>query len=90
MQLVRHLASLVQQTEGLWVIGGDFNMAPTELQSHPVFGELKGLAAAPTRGTWTTTGGWKTYDYFVVRPALRFVFTVLKRARMRAPRRACP
>ena len=72
VQLVRHLASLVQQTEGLWVIGGDFNMAPTELQNHPVFDELKGLAVAPTWGTCSTTGGWKTYDYFVVHPALKY------------------
>ena len=57
VQLVRHLASLVQQTEGLWVIGGDFNLAPMELQNHPVFDELKGLVVAPTRGTCSTTGG---------------------------------
>ena len=72
VQLAQQLASLIKETEGLWVVGGDWNMVPNELQSHPVFEEIGGVLTAPSRGTCYTNGGWKKYDYFIVHPAMRF------------------
>jgi len=72
VDLFRHLAQQVRQVRGLWVVGGDFNMTPAELQGRPVRDELDGTFVAPDRGTCWTTGGWKLYDYFIVHPKLRY------------------
>jgi len=71
-QLARHLGGLLKDTVGPWIVGGDWNMSPTELQDHQVFSELGEALAAPPEPTRHTVGGWRTYDYFVAHPALRF------------------
>eukprot|EP00973_Karenia_brevis_P086948 12057309-Karenia_brevis.AAC.1 len=59
-------------------MAADFNMHPSELQDHPVFQELGGLIVSAGRGTCSTTGGWKEYDYFIVDPRLKpFIMEVV-------------
>ena len=52
--------------DGLWVVGGDVNVAPIDFWSHPAACDLKEKVICPKLGTYRSGVALSEYDYFVV------------------------
>jgi len=70
-ELARATGARVRASPRLWAVGLDGNMEPSSFAEHPDIAATGGVVLATTAGTCRYREIWKTYDYFLVHPALK-------------------
>jgi len=65
-QLLGALVELLLSLNGLWVVGGDFNMEPSTLAEAGVLDAIRGTIAAPEGATCSASVAGTVFDYFLL------------------------
>ena len=75
VELARAVSFHVRSSSRRWAVGLDGNMEPGVFAEHPAIVSTKGVVVAAQGGTCGYKEIWKSYDYYLVHPALKSLVT---------------